>query len=43
VRTRNHDADRGRIGVDPRELTVAGAAQVGQAIRAAIGVREQVR
>jgi uncharacterized pyridoxal phosphate-dependent enzyme len=43
VRTRNHDADRGRIGVDPRELTVAGAAQVGQAIRAAIGVREQGR
>lgn len=43
VRTRNHDADRGRIGVDPRELTVTGATLVGQAIRDALNAQEATR
>lgn len=34
IRTRNHEVDRGRVAIDPRELTDDGAREVGEAIRA---------
>ena len=36
IRTRNHDMDKGRIGIDPREMTLSGAQYLGLILRQAL-------
>lgn len=36
IRTRNHDVDRGLIGIDPREMTLDGAQYLGLILRQAL-------